>query len=189
MRGDVGRGPFAYCTAGSFLLGQVVQRATRQPLDQYFDSQLFRPLGIRERQWSRSPGGEWMTGGGLRLRSRDLLKLGVLLLDEGRWQGVEIVPAAWVRRMRTVSNVVNDGQSYGMLTWQRRYRTPCGDVSGWYMSGNGGNAVVSVESQRMVAVVTRTHYNQRGMHEQTRRLLEDHVFAALTCARQSRAND
>jgi hypothetical protein len=32
-----------------------------------------------------------------------------------------------------------------------------------------------------VAVVTRTRYNTPGMHDETRRLLEKHVFAALTC--------
>jgi hypothetical protein len=51
------------------------------------------------------------------------------------------------------------------------------------MSGNGGNVVMHVPSLALVAVVTRRHYNQRGMHQQTVRLLEDHVLAALTCRR------
>ena len=181
-RGPNGRGPFSYCTGGVFLLGQIVQHATRTPLDQYFDARLFRPLGIRERQWARSPGGELQAGGGLRLRSRDLLKLGVLIMSNGDWRGVQLVPEAWVRRMQSVSNVVNDQQSYGMLYWQRQYASGCGAVNGWYMSGNGGNAVVSVPLRSLVAVVTRTHYNQKGMHEETARLLERHVFAALPCS-------
>jgi len=180
-RGPNGRGPFSYCTAGAFLLGQAVQRATRTPLDQYFDARLFRPLGIRERQWARSPGGELQAGGGLRLRSRDLLKLGVLMKD-GNWRGVQLVPETWVRRMQSVSNVVSDQQSYGMLYWQRQYASSCGPTNGWYMSGNGGNAVVSVPLRSLVVVVTRTHYNQKGMHEETARLLEKHVFAALPCS-------
>lgn len=180
-RNPGGRGSFSYCTGGTVLLGQVVQRAGRLPLDRYVDDRLFRPMGIRERQWSRSPSGEFMSGGGLRLRSRDLLKLGVLLADNGNWKGVQLVPDAWVRRMQTVSNVVNDRQSYGMLLWQRQYTSPCGSINGWYMSGNGGNAVVNVPLKSLVAVVTRTHFNQRGMHDQTTRLLEKHVFAALGC--------
>lgn len=181
-RAPNGRGPFSYCTAGVFLLGQAVQRATKMPLDQYFDARLFRPLGIRERQWARSPGGEFQSGGGLRLRSRDLLKLGVLIMGNGNWRGVQLLPEAWVRRMQSVSNVVNDQQSYGMLYWQRQYASACGAVNGWYMSGNGGNAVVSVPLRSLVVVVTRTHYNQQGMHEETARLLEKHVFAALPCS-------
>jgi CubicO group peptidase (beta-lactamase class C family) len=180
-RNASGRGAFSYCTGGTLLLGQVVQRAARMPLDRYVDDRLFRPMGIRERQWSRSPSGEFMSGGGLRLRSRDLLKLGVLLAGNGHWNGVQLVPEAWVKRMRTVSNVVDDDQSYGMLLWQRQYRSACGAVNGWYMSGNGGNVVLNVPLKSLVAVVTRTHYNQRGMHDQTTTLLEKHVLAALTC--------
>ena len=180
-RNASGRGPFAYCTGGTLLLGQIVQRAVRKPLDQYFDERLFRPLGIRERQWSRSPSGEFMTGGGLSLRSRDLLKLGILMNHNGNWRGVQLVPEAWVKRMQTLSNVVDDMSSYGMLTWQREYRSPCGAVNAWSMSGNGGNAVVSVPLKRMVVVVTRTRYSTPGMHDETARLLEQHVFAALPC--------
>ena len=58
-------------------------------------------------------------------------------------------------------------------------------INGWSMSGNGGNAVVSVPLKSMVVVVTRTRYNQKGMHEETARLLEKHVFAALKCSRLS----
>jgi CubicO group peptidase (beta-lactamase class C family) len=179
-RSPSGRGPFSYCTGGVFLLGQVVQRVTRTPLDRYFDARLFRPLGIVERQWARSPGGEFQAGGGLKLRSRDLLKLGVLMKD-GSWRGAQLVPRDWVERMQRVSNVVNEQQSYGMLYWQRQYHSTCGDLNGWYMSGNGGNAVVSLPLKSLVAVVTRAHYNQKGMHEETAKLLEQHVFAALPC--------
>ena len=50
------------------------------------------------------------------------------------------------------------------------------------MAGNGGNAVVMVPLKNMAIVVTRTHYNQRGMHDETVRLLEKHIFAALPCS-------
>ncbi|HET9863833.1 MAG TPA: serine hydrolase [Steroidobacteraceae bacterium] len=180
-RGAAGRGPFAYCTGGVFLAGQVVQRATHMPLDQYFDARLFRPLGIRERQWTRSPSGEFQAGGGLRLRSRDLLKLGVLIMGHGNWRGAQLVPEAWVRRMQTISNVVDDQRGYGVLYWQRQFTSPCGTLNGWYMAGNGGTVVMTVPLRSLVAVVTRTHYDQKDMHEQTARLLQEHVFAALPC--------
>jgi len=180
-RNPAGRGPFSYCTGGTLLLGQIVQRAARMPLDRYVDERLLRPMGIRERQWSRSPSGEFMSGGGLSLRSRDLLKLGVLLANSGNWNGTQLVPESWVKRMQTVSNVVDERQSYGMLLWQRQYNSPCGTVNGWYMSGNGGNVVLNVPLKSLVAVVTRTHYNKRGMHDQTAKLLEQHVLAALNC--------
>lgn len=123
-----------------------------------------------------------MTGGGLRLRSRDLAKLGLLVSSDGHWGRRQIFPADWIAEMLTVRRRVDAEQSYGFLYWQREYRSRCGRLAGWYMSGNGGNVVVNIPSQALVVVVTRRHYNQRGMHEQTARLLGDHVFAALACS-------
>lgn len=176
-----GRGRFSYCTAGVFLLGQILQAASGEPVDEWIEKRLLRPLGISEQEWPRSPTGEVMTGGGLRLRSQDLLKLGQLVLDGGRWEDRQIVPQEWINHALTVAHEVDDEQRYGYLFWNRDYASPCGPRSGWYMSGNGGNVVVAVPEEDMVIVVTRRHYNQRGMHDQTARLIEGHVMAGLTC--------
>jgi CubicO group peptidase (beta-lactamase class C family) len=161
-RDTVGRGPFSYCTAGVFLLGQVVQRAVREPIDTYVNRRLLDPLGIVSREWARSPAREVMTGGGLQLRSRDLAKLGLLVSSDGRWGAQQIVPADWISEMLTVTRRVDAEQNYGFLYWQREYRSPCRRLTGWFMSGNGGNVVVYVPSQALVVVITRRHYNQRG---------------------------
>jgi CubicO group peptidase (beta-lactamase class C family) len=182
-RDSSGRGPFSYCTAGVFLLGQILQRAVREPVDEYLNRKLLDPLGIARRDWPRSPSGEVMTGGGLRLRSRDLAKLGLLVASGGRWAGRQIVPREWMAEALTVRRRVDAEQNYGFLFWQREYRSPCGHLAGWYMSGNGGNVVLYVPDQALVAVVTRRHYNERGMHQQTLRLLEDQVLASLSCVR------
>lgn len=182
-RDAAGRGPFSYCTAGVFLLGQIIQRAVTQPVDQYVNRRLLKPLGITDQSWPRSPSGEVGTGGGLRLRSRDLAKLGLLVASRGRWAGKEVVPAEWIEQMLTVRRRVDGEQGYGYLYWHRTYRSPCGPLGAWYMSGNGGNVVAVMPDAAIVAVVTREHYNQRGMHQQTHRLMEDHVLGALTCSR------
>jgi CubicO group peptidase (beta-lactamase class C family) len=182
-----GRGPFAYCTAGTLLLGQVLQRATGEPVDRYVESRLLAPLGIRDVQWPRSPSGEVMTGGGLRMRTRDMAKLGRLLLQRGRWEGRQVVPAAWVDQALTVHRspplALSPGGElgYGYLFWHRLQATPCGPVSGWYMSGNGGNQVLVLPELDAVVVVTTVNYGTRGMHQQTVRLLEEHVLPKLDC--------
>lgn len=182
QRDSAGRGPFAYCTAGVFLLGQVLARATGESVEQYTQRRLFAPLGVSQSQWPHSPAGEVMTGGGLRLRSRDLLKLLLLSSDSGRWQGHEVLPASWLQRMLSVQRHANPDQDYGYLVWRSDYRTQCGRSSGWYMGGNGGSAMLMVKDLDAVVVVTRTNYNTRGMHQQTKALLEDYVLAALPCA-------
>lgn len=184
-RDATGRGPFHYCTAGVFLLGQILQRAAKQPVDQFMAAHLFAPLGIQTWEFSRSPSGEAMTGGGLRLSSRELGTLARLVRDGGKAGTAQIVPAAFVRAATTVHRDAFPGQDYGYLFWHRVYKAPCASASadGWFMGGNGGNAIVVLPSLDAVVVITRTNYNTKGMHQQTIKLLEEQILPALACAK------
>jgi CubicO group peptidase (beta-lactamase class C family) len=185
-RDGAGRGPWSYCTAGVFLLGQILQRATHQPVDRYIQQRLFAPLGIRDFTWFRSPTAEVMTGGKVQLRTRDLASLGRMVLDRGRWRGKSVVPAAWIDRALSVQRRPNRSADpkgeldYGYLFWRRDYTTSCGRASGWLMSGNGGNHVVMLKDLDTVVVVTTVNYNTRGMHAQTWRLVE-RLLSDLVC--------
>lgn len=181
-RDATGRGPFHYCTAGTFLLGQIVQRAANQPIDQFMAAYLFAPLGITTWEFARSPTGEVMTGGGLRLSSRDLARLGRLVLDRGKAGDAQIVSPGYVRAATTVRRQASPGQDYGYLFWHRVYHASCATAEGWFMTGNGGNAVIMFPSLDAVVVITRTAYNTRGMHQQTVKLVEDAILPALACA-------
>lgn len=186
VRGDYqrdggGRGPWHYCTAGVFLLGQIVQRAAHQPIDQFMAARLFAPLGIARWEFSKSPSGEIMTGGGLRLRTRDLANVSRMMLAHGAWNGAQVVPAAFADAALTQHRDAMPEQHYGYLFWTRQYKTPCGTATGWFMGGNGGNAIVMFRELDAVVVVTRTHYNQRGMHQQTVKLIEDQILPQLAC--------
>lgn len=176
-----GRGPFSYCTAGAFLLGQVIERATHMPVDLYIEKKLFIPLDISKWRWSRSPAGEVMTGGGLELRSRDLAKLAWMLVNNGRWHDRQVVSADWVKAALMAYRKANPEQDYGYFFWQRIYTTKCGATQGWYMAGNGGNAVIILKDLGAAIVVTRENYNAHGMHEQTVDLLQHFVLPALPC--------
>ncbi len=180
-RDENGRGAFAYCTAGSFLMGQVLERVTGEKLDTYFKRVLFEPLGIDTWQWSRSPTGEFMTGGGLSLRARDLAKIGLMVLNDGMWGNQQVIPAAWVARVTSPVVVANPFQDYGYQFWRRTWQTGCGPLSAPYMSGNGGNNVLILPELDAVVVLTRQHYSRRGMHQQSTRLTENYVLRALDC--------
>jgi len=177
-----GDSPWAYCTAGSFLLGQLLERRVPGGLEAYARRRLFEPLGIGPWQWHHSPSGEPMSGGGLRLRTRDWAALMQLLLQKGRWQGKSVLAPEQVQMLLTVRRTTPFGLDYGELFWRRDYELSCGRFSGWSMSGNGGNHIVMLPALDAVVALTRTHYNQRGMHPQswdfTAALLERHVCAS-----------
>jgi CubicO group peptidase (beta-lactamase class C family) len=88
---------FSYCTGGVFTLSEVLQKVTGSRTDRYAQEKLFGPLRIAEAQWVYSPMNIPQTGGGLRLSSRDLLKIAEMYRAGGQWQGSRIVDESWVR--------------------------------------------------------------------------------------------
>ena len=64
-------------------MGNVIEKAVAQPVDKYIINALLNPLGIDNYEFQYSPMKEVMTGGGLRLRSRDLLRIGESMV--GLW--------------------------------------------------------------------------------------------------------
>jgi len=89
---------WSYCTAGATTLGPLLERVTRQSVPDFARDNLFAPLGITHVRWQFQPLGAAMTGGGLNLRSRDLLKLAQLYLNGGLWNGKRLISADWVAR-------------------------------------------------------------------------------------------
>jgi CubicO group peptidase (beta-lactamase class C family) len=170
---------FSYCTAGVTTLGGVLERAARRPVPELAREALFAPLGITEVAWQYSPLGLAQTGGGTRFRSRDLLKLGLLQLQGGRWDGKQVLAAEWVAASARSLVQASDTDTYGYLWWKRVFRSGGVDFPTLYMSGNGGNKVAVVQSAGVVAVITSTLFNSRGMHQQTDRILADYLLAAV----------
>ena len=177
VRNERGYGPFSYCTAGSFLLGQIVERATGEAVDEYVARRLLQPLDIEQVNWDRSPSDEVMTGGGTELTSRALLKLGEMVRNRGQHNAGQILTAAWVDEMRAVHVTANDVQDYGYQWWRQDFACGDGAVSGWYMSGNGGNKVAIFDTLNLTVVVTAQLYGTRGMHQQSQDIIEDYVLA------------
>lgn len=170
---------FAYCTANSFLLGAIVERASGMPLERFAAEALERPLGIEKAVWRHSSEGTGMGGGGTEYRSRDLAKLGQLLVDGGRWKGRQILPTPWVQAMTQVRAQTPFDADYGYQMWRFPFTVGTQQLHAWTMSGNGGNAVFVVPEKQLVVVVTRTRFNQRGMHQETQKLLQDYILSAL----------
>jgi CubicO group peptidase (beta-lactamase class C family) len=170
---------FSYCTGGVFTLSEVLQKATGVRADRYAADKLFHPLGITNVAWVYSPMTVPMTGGGLRLTSRDLLKIAQLYLNGGEWQGRRILSEAWVQRSTEPHAQIDETTKYGYLWWLKAFRSGEKSYPAYFMSGNGGNKVVAIPALDMTVVITSTNYNTHGMHEQTERLLTEYILPAV----------
>lgn len=171
---------FSYCTAGVATLGAALERAVGRPLPDFARDVLFAPLGIDRAEWQMSPTGFAMAGGGLALRSRDLMRLGQMLADHGRFEGRQVLPAAWVDAMLTPhAHVDEDRGDYGYLIWLSPFRAGGQTFLGAQMAGTGGNKVVIFPALDVVVVVTTGNFNVRNPHGISDSLITDRVLPAL----------
>lgn len=174
---------FSYCTAGSFVAGAVVERATKQRLDVFAAEALEKPLGITQVHWNLSPDGVGMGGGGARYRSRDIAKIGAMIAGDGRWNGKQVISRRWIEAALTPHAKPRDDAEYGYLFWRSHFAIAGQDTPVWAMSGNGGNYVFILPARGLVAVVTSRAYNQSYAHPQSQAVFRDVVLKALPAPR------
>jgi CubicO group peptidase (beta-lactamase class C family) len=138
---------FEYCNGGSFLLSAILQETTGKTAFEYAEERLFGPLGISDVTWPANPQGISIGWGEMRMRPHDMLKIGYLYLNEGRWAGKQVVPAEWVAAStrKHIDGTLQDG--YGYQWW-----VADGDV---YMAlGYGGQYILVSSELDMVVVFT-----------------------------------
>jgi len=170
---------WSYCTAGATTLGPLLERATRQSVPEFAEAVLFKPLGIESVKWQYQPLGNAMTGGGLQLRSRDLLKLGQLYLDAGRWQGRQVISETWVRRSVSPHANARDDTDYGYLWWLQTFHVGGRSIPTYGMYGTGGNKVFVLPEQGVVVVVTTTNFKVAGAGALTDKLFTSLIVPAV----------
>lgn len=111
---------FLYSNVGPYLAGVLVQRRAGCDLIHYLMPRLFDPLGIKRTVWETDVDGFTFGAGGLFLCVTELLKFGQLLLQEGNWNGRQIVPAEYIKEASSVQ-IDNQSYGYGYLFWRGAY--------------------------------------------------------------------
>jgi len=152
-----------YCSAGINLVGAMLPAAAHASVAQLFARELAAPLGITNYALPLQPAprGAAYLGGGERLRPRDALKLGQLLLDDGRWNGRRVVDARWVRAMVVPqTRVRGEIGAYGDAWHVYRYVVAGRRVTAVSAGGNGGQLVFAIPAYDLAIAIDAGNYNQ-----------------------------
>lgn len=95
MRYDPGT-VWDYNSGGSHLLSMIINQTVGNTTLAFAEEHIFSPLGITNYQWDTDPQGVAFGGSNMHLRPRDMAKFGFLFLNNGTWDGEQLVPVAWV---------------------------------------------------------------------------------------------
>lgn len=117
---------FLYNSAGSYVLGAIVQKVSGTTLEDFLRPRLFEPLGIEAPLWGKSPEGVNLGDGGISLHTEDLAKFGLLYLQKGVWNGKRLLNEEWVEAatsLQTASGGNPDSNwdaGYGYQFWRNK---------------------------------------------------------------------
>lgn len=144
-------GPMLYSTGSTHLLSAAITRATGMSTYAYARARLFRPLRIDLRPWQTDPQGIYFGGNEMLLTPRDMLRFGELYLGRGRYDGVQVVPEAWVEAStRPLTRSPWSGEEYGRGWWVKQ----SGTHRVFFAWGYGGQYIFVVPDLRLVMVTS-----------------------------------
>ena len=142
-----------YNNYNPLLLGLVLERATKMPVADYMSTRLWQPLGAEEdATWSTDSvrsGFEKMESG-FNARPADYARFGLMMLHDGRWNGQQIVPEAWVREATAASTAHDPADFYQYLWWVGP--RPDAGRAPFYAVGKYGEVVAVFPQHDMVIV-------------------------------------
>lgn len=154
---------FAYRGGSTYVLSRIIHACSGEDLRDFLMPRLFTPLVINDPQWQRCPRGFSLGATGLELRTEELARLGRTLLDHGRHEGRQVIPAAYVAAMSTdtvdaaghlstgVSEPAEEGTRYGRHVWI------CRRDRAWRMDGIYGQFSIILPRQQACVTVTAHH--------------------------------
>ncbi|MER6533271.1 serine hydrolase domain-containing protein [Streptomyces sp. 900105755] len=166
---------FAYNQPTTYTLAAIVQRVTGQSLTDYLRPRLFEPLGIGEALWQRDRAGREVGFTGLHATTDAVLRLGLLYLQGGMWEGERLLPGDWVAEATRAQVSHADGaaggadwkQGYGLQFWMSRH--------GYRGDGAYGQfCVVLPEHDAVIAITAATERMQQVLD-----LVWEHLLPAF----------
>lgn len=170
-------GEFRYSTLGIQILAGIIESASGKTCLDFANRHLFSPLGIpahtvhgdsskedqfaflmgktpKRNEWYADPRGTVTAGWGLCLSARDLAKIGILVLDGGRFGGKRVVSEGYVREM--TAGHVRLGRAFGFMEYGYLWYRPHGKREVFAAIGDGGNVVYANRERNVAVGVTGT---------------------------------
>lgn len=152
----------AYCSGGINLTGAVLTEKTQRWIPTLIEELFARPLGIKQYHVNLIPNMQQAySGGGLHLTVRDFLKMGQLILNNGRWGNQQLLSPEYVESVITPRGSIS-GNGYGLGWWINTYEIDGHRYKTFGAGGNGGQQVFVVPELDMVFASLGSAYGTRG---------------------------
>jgi CubicO group peptidase (beta-lactamase class C family) len=163
------------------LLGRLITKGTGKTLAEFARETLFADLRISTFEWARGDDGVESAASGLRLKPRDLARIGELVLANGKAGDRQAVPRAWLDASFGPAIPAEDGLEYGRMWFLGKDATPATKGPQRWIAGfgNGGQRLWIMPAVELTAVITAGNYNTPGQWIAPMRVWREIVLANL----------
>jgi CubicO group peptidase (beta-lactamase class C family) len=180
---------FAYNSAATVSLGQAVENSAPMAAIDFGLNELFMPMGITNIEVLRTPTGLPQSGGGFYLLTRDALKFGQLLVNDGTWNGKRIVSSEWLAESLTPRTALGFSdptewdwqlEGYGYQWWTGHYEHNGTTYAAYVAWGYGGQWIVAIpELDLAVAVNSNAYDGPNASINEGHALIRNYVLEGL----------
>ncbi|MGF1682216.1 serine hydrolase domain-containing protein [Photobacterium minamisatsumaniensis] len=156
---------FVYSGGSVGVIGEVVREASgHSSVSDYAMKGPLAALCFQNAFWVKQNDQRSNVAGGVYLRPRDMLKLGLLVLNNGNWNGKSLVDAKWLENSTTpVIKTGLTGSEYSYYWWNTTYRHNGKHYPAIKAMGYGGQDIVIVKALDLVVVKTASNFHSRSL--------------------------
>lgn len=168
-----------YCSAEPHLAGGVLERIAGEPLPELFDRLVAKPMRMDRYHLFLAPTGVAYGGGGHRFLPRDFLKFAQLMVNEGRWEGRQLMSPEWTRQSGAALRNLSPRQTYGFLWNSVAYPYRGRKVHAFFAAGNGGQIFMGIPELELVIGFSGGSYNDPALFIPQRVYVPEHILPAV----------
>jgi CubicO group peptidase (beta-lactamase class C family) len=137
-------------------MNAVLKHATKLSNKRELTKRILKPLGIEKFYLGETNPMEVI--GDIGLRPPDMMKFGLLYLNNGTWNGQQIVPAHWIKQSTAPYIKPTATLGYGYFWWTRDFRWKEKTVSSFFAWGYGGQYIIVIPELRLTIVMSGSHW-------------------------------
>jgi CubicO group peptidase (beta-lactamase class C family) len=152
---------FKYNSGCPMIVAGILEKATGMKLDKFAFKYLFEPLNIKKFKWQKDSTGFCHSGGGLFLRPIDMLKIGMVVMNSGKWENQKLISDDWIKKATTSYLPTSfDISTYGYFWWIREMNTGGGKLTKVVSAeGAGGQKLFIFPEYKLIVAITERNYN------------------------------
>ena len=170
-----------YCSMKPNLAGAMLEKIAGEPQPEMFYRLVARPLKMGNYHLFLTPTGMAYGGGGHRFTTRDFMKLTQLYLNDGKWEGRQIVSRDWAGKSGAPLRLLSpkSGQTYGYLWNSIQYPYRGRKVHAFFPGGNGGQVFIGIPELDLVVAFTGGNYGDQVLFRSQREFVPEDILPAV----------